>query len=100
MEVEEQRVEKERRDWEEEKKKVAEIQTIEEAVLDLDVGGGLISVSRALLCQNKGSALEAMFSGRHVLPRRHNGRVFIQRNPEAFQLMIDYVANCGQLHEK
>ena len=45
-----------------------------------------------------GSALEAMFSGRHSLQKKGE-RVFIDRNPLAFSLMIDFIRNSGELHE-
>lgn len=85
--------------WEKEKKRIAEIQRVD-SIVDLDVSGAHMSVSKAMLCQIKGSALEAMFSGRHALEKRPNGRIFIGRNPEAFEMMVDYVRNFGQLHEK
>ncbi len=51
------------------------------------------------MCQVKGSALEALFSGRHALQKK-NDKVFVDRNPFAFNLMIDYIRNSGQLHEQ
>ena len=40
-------------------------------------------VRRSLLTQVPGSALEAMFSGRHPLPKV-DGKVFVDRNPKIF----------------
>ena len=40
-----------------------------------------------------------MFSGRHKL-QNMDDKVFIDRNPYSFNLMIDYIRNHGQLHEQ
>ena len=49
-------------------------------VIELDVGGqAMYKVRREVLCRAKGSALEAMFSGRHALTMTQEGRVFIDR---------------------
>ena len=62
-------------------------------VVRLDIGGEKqIAVKRSLLTKVTGSALEAMFSGRHELPMVDN-RVFVDRDPEAFSLLITYLRN-------
>ena len=62
-----------------------------ERILDLDVGGCRdIRVKKSLLCSVPGSALEAMFSGRH----KHtivNGRIYLERDPHIFKLVISYL---------
>ena len=40
-----------------------------------------------------------MFSGRHTLKKKDD-RYFIDRNPFAFNLMIDFIRNNGELHEQ
>ena len=40
-----------------------------------------------------------MFSGRHALPK-HNGKVFIDRNPNIFMELIDYLRNNMRLPKK
>ena len=40
-----------------------------------------------------------MFSGRHVLPQIE-GRVFVDRNPKVFMLVLDYLSNGLQLPTK
>jgi hypothetical protein len=65
----------------------------------LNVGGKQdMHIRRSTLCQIPGSALEAMFSGRHQL-QMIDDKVFIDRNPFSFSLMIDFIRNSGQLHE-
>ena len=63
-------------------------------IVELDVGGTTegFKVSRRLLCTVSGSALEAMFSGRHELPKV-NGKIFVDRNPKVFIIVIDYLRN-------
>lgn len=43
-----------------------------------------------MLCSIPGSALDAMFSGRHELTKV-NGRIFIDRDPIIFKLVIQYL---------
>ena len=61
-------------------------------IIDLNIGGThMISTSRNTLTQNaKESSLAAMFSGRHTL-NMHNGRVFIDRDGEAFCAMLSFL---------
>lgn len=70
-------------------------------IVKLDIGGkDLLSVRRTTLCHVQGSALEAMFSGRHQLQKTDEGRIFVDRNPVAFNLMLDFIRNSGQLNEQ
>jgi len=50
----------------------------------------MLTTTRNTLTQVKDSSLAAMFSGRHKLSM-HNGRVFIDRNGEAFNLMLNFL---------
>lgn len=63
-------------------------------IVELDVGGitAGFKVRRSLLTSVPGSALEAMFSGRHNLPKV-DGKIFIDRNPKIFGYIIDYLRN-------
>jgi hypothetical protein len=40
-----------------------------------------------------------MFSGRHQLPMKNN-KVFIDRDPKAFKMMVDFVRNSGKMYEE
>ena len=62
--------------------------------MSLNVGGVTdgFMVPRSMLCTVKGSALEAMFSGRHELPKV-DGKIFINRDPEIFKSVINYLRN-------
>ena len=63
--------------------------------MELDVGGVTdgFKVRRSMLCSVKGSALESMFSGRHALPILNNGKIFVDRDPKCFLLMINFLRN-------
>ena len=71
-----------------------------EEIVKLNVGGKEdFHVRKSTLTHVTGSALEAMFSGRHTM-QLIDGKIFIDRNPFAFTLMIDFIRNSGQLHEQ
>lgn len=89
----------EKLDWEKEIQAIQAIQPIDD-IVELNVGGKEdFSVRKTTLCSVEGSALEALFSGRHTLQKK-NDRVFIDRNPFAFNLMIDFLRNGGLIHEE
>ena len=68
--------------------------------MKLSISGKAYDVEKQTLCHVAGSALEALFSGRHALNQTDDGRYFIGRNPHAFELMIDFIRNSGQLYEE
>ena len=47
-------------------------------------------VSKALLTAVPGSQLEAVFSGRQILPKI-DGKIFVDRNPKLFREVIEYI---------
>ena len=55
-------------------------------------------VKKQTLCDVKGSALEALFSGSYA-ESCIGEEIFIDRNPLAFSMMIDFIRNSGELHE-
>ena len=91
-------LEEEKEAWEKEKQRMNQINPIE-PIVKLNVGGKEdFHVRTSTLCQVQGSALEAMFSGRHTLQKMEE-KIFIDRNPFAFGLLIDFIRNNGELHE-
>jgi hypothetical protein len=50
----------------------------------------MITTTRNTLVSVKDSSLAAMFSGRHKLTK-HNGRVFIDRDGEAFTSLLSFL---------
>ena len=70
-------------------------------IFELDVGGVTdgFKLSKKMLCQVPGSALEAMFSGRHDLRKTVQGKIFIERDPKVFRYMINYLRDSQQKPE-
>jgi hypothetical protein len=62
----------------------------DDSVVDLNVGGALYSTTRTTLLRHD-SMLTAMFSGRHELKRRADGRIFIDRDGELFKYVLQYL---------
>lgn len=80
--------------WELEKRQVERVNSIDDEVVELDVGGVTegFSVRKSLLQSVPGSSLQAMFSGRHPLKKKPgSGRVFIDRDAEPFRLLLTYL---------
>jgi len=94
-----QKLHRERELWEAEKKQIQKISRPEDEIIDLDVGGMTegFRVRKSLLTSVPGSALEAMFSGRHEL-KKMNGRVFVDRDPDVFKMVISYLRNGKRIH--
>ena len=62
-----------------------------EDIVDLNIGGThLLTTTKSTLTSVKDSSLAAMFSGRHKLTM-HNGRVFIDRDGDAFTCLISFL---------
>lgn len=75
--------------WNDNKEKIEALYT--EEIVDLDVGGThKITTTRQTLTSVKESSLAAMFSGRFKL-NIHNGRIFIDRDGEAFTHMLNFL---------
>jgi len=77
--------------WQINLKKAQELYS--DKIYQLDIGGThKIAVSKNTLCKYPDSALAAMFNGKHKL-NMHKGRIFIDRDGEAFCSMISYLRN-------
>ena len=64
-----------------------------DSIFSINIGGThKITVSKRTLCKVPESMLTAMFSGRHKL-RKHKGKVFIDRDGDAFCAVISYLRN-------
>lgn len=70
------------------------INSIRDEIVQLNVSGVTegFTVRKSLLCSVQGSSLQAMFSGRHSL-NKIDGRIFIDRDPDVFRLLISYLRN-------
>lgn len=59
-------------------------------IINLNVGGKLYTTTRETLTRLKGTMLEAMFSGRHVV-KEVDGRYFIDRDGKLFRYILAYL---------
>ena len=67
---------------------------INDDIIKLNVGGKKgIEVYRSLLTSVSGSMLEAMFSGWHSMKIVKDGAIFIDRDPQIFKLVLNYLWN-------
>ena len=72
-------------------KKVEVLSNAARDVIELDIGGThKIATTRSTLTRCPNSALAVMFSGRHQT-QLHNGRVFLDRDGEAFTAVISFL---------
>ena len=85
----------ERQDWKEEQERIRKFNPANEDVIELNVGGvsdGL-TVSKALLCSVAGSKLHDTFSGKFKLQTTSNNKVFLDRDPKIFSLVLNFLRN-------
>jgi len=64
-----------------------------EVTVDLNVGGTVFETSRSTLVQQNGSYLEALLSGRYNISRDRYGRIFINRDPDHFRTILNFLRN-------
>jgi len=79
--------------FEAERGRIVNPQIAAEATCHLNVGGTVFETSRATLVQQPGSYLEALLSGRYQISRDRSGRVFINRDPEHFRTILNFLRN-------
>lgn len=79
--------------FEAERRRVVNPQLAAEATVDLNVGGTVFETARSTLVQQTGSFLEALLSGRHHVSRDRHGRVFLNRDPEHFRAILNFLRN-------
>eukprot|EP00123_Amoebidium_parasiticum_P006979 comp17793_c1_seq1/m.17856 comp17793_c1_seq1/g.17856 ORF comp17793_c1_seq1/g.17856 comp17793_c1_seq1/m.17856 type:complete len:516 (-) comp17793_c1_seq1:120-1667(-) len=77
---------------------VAENSFSPEDIVTLNVGGRIFQTTQKTLCKIKGSMLAAWFSGRHTLVRDGNGHVFIDRDPNMFEIVLGYLRDGRKMH--
>jgi hypothetical protein len=76
------------------KREVAEIDVIRQewgSLIKLNVGGRTYTTSKTTLTRYDDSLLGRMFSGRHDLATDEEGRVFVDRNGELFEHVLDFL---------
>lgn len=79
--------------FEAERQRLANPQLAAEPTVDLNVGGTVFETARATLVQQSGSYLESLLSGRYQISRDRFGRIFINRDPEHFRTILNFLRN-------
>lgn len=77
--------------FEAERQRLVNPQIAAETRVDLNVGGTIFETARTTLVQQPGSYLEALLSGRYQVSRDRNGRLFINRDPEHFRTILNFL---------
>lgn len=62
-------------------------------LINLDVLGTNLTVSKLILTKITGSKLSDMFNGKENAIKTLEGRYFIERDPKIFKLVVDYLRN-------
>ncbi|KAA6383007.1 MAG: hypothetical protein EZS28_021470 [Streblomastix strix] len=62
-----------------------------EEILELNVGGKVFTTLRKTLVQNKDSVLAQLCTGKNQQARDKDGRIFIDRSPKTFALILEYL---------
>ena len=70
-----------------------ETEVSDDDLIEVNAGGKIVSARRGVLCQLKGTKVEALFSGRwdKKLQRDSSGRIFLDVNGDCFQAVVDYL---------
>mmetsp|Transcript_64092 Transcript_64092/g.139422 ORF Transcript_64092/g.139422 Transcript_64092/m.139422 type:complete len:625 (+) Transcript_64092:51-1925(+) len=79
--------------FEAERQRLVNPQLAAETTVDLNVGGTIFETSRSTLVQQSGSHLECLLSGRHQISYDRYGRIFINRDPEHFRTVLNFLRN-------
>lgn len=79
--------------FEAERQRIVNPQLAAEVTVDLNVGGTVFETARSTLVQQERSFLESMLSGRYQVSRDRYGRVFINRDPEHFRTILNFLRN-------
>lgn len=79
--------------FEAERQRIVNPQLAAEATIDLNVGGTVFETARSTLVQQSGSFLDSLLSGRYQVSRDRYGRVFLNRDPEHFRTVLNFLRN-------
>lgn len=79
--------------FEAERQRLANPHLAAEVTIDLNVGGKIFETARSTLVQQSGSYLESLLSGRYQVSRDRYGRIFINRDPDHFRTILNFLRN-------
>eukprot|EP01012_Entosiphon_sulcatum_P015281 TRINITY_DN2026_c0_g1_i1.p1 TRINITY_DN2026_c0_g1~~TRINITY_DN2026_c0_g1_i1.p1 ORF type:complete len:448 (+),score=96.27 TRINITY_DN2026_c0_g1_i1:22-1344(+) len=91
VELEHGRLDQERMAFDSMRKRVEDVNRMRQSKVKLNIGGALFDTSAETLTCEKGSMLEAMFSGRFKIEKDEDGSSFIDRDPACFPLVLNYL---------
>lgn len=80
-----------KKNWEEEKRKIAKICNFENNEIKLDVGGHCYTTTLTSLTRFPNTMIGAMFSGRHDLKKNAAGAYFIDRDGMHFRQILNFL---------
>lgn len=94
LEQTEARLKEEQTNLDIEKRTMAQVKVADNDIVDINVGGRLLTTKRGSLTQLKGSVLELMFSGRWEdrVDRDASGNVFFDYDPDLFIILLRFLA--------
>jgi hypothetical protein len=84
-------MDKDKEDWENEKKSIARTHHFENNDIKLDIGGLCFSTSLTTLTRFPDTMIGAMFSGRHYLKKNDAGAFFIDRDGTHFRHILNFL---------
>jgi WD40 repeat protein len=84
-------------EFEQEKALLKDLNERTSGMIELNVGGTLLTTSRKTLCSVPGSRLEALFSGNYVVEKDKDGRIFLDREPNYFKYVLNWLREPRQL---
>eukprot|EP00913_Durusdinium_trenchii_P007883 g7397.t1 len=79
--------------FEADRQRLANPQLAAESTVDLNVGGTIFETTRSTLVQQSGSFLESLLSGRYQISRDRYGRIFLNRDPDHFRTILNFLRN-------
>lgn len=79
--------------FESERQRIVSPQLVAEATIDLNVGGQVFETARSTLVQQSDSYLSSLLSGRYQVSRDRCGRIFINRDPDHFRTILNFLRN-------
>ncbi|KAH7825254.1 putative BTB/POZ domain-containing protein KCTD8/12/16 [Monocercomonoides exilis] len=71
--------------------KISVIKKLDEEVVELNVGGKLFTTLKTTLMKQETSLLAQMISGKKQVVRDKDGRIFLDRNPEMFSMILEFL---------
>ena len=79
--------------WERQKERLSQSSAKGDEVVTLNLRGSKVQITRKVLTRDSQSDLAALFSGKVELNTMDDGSIFLDRNPEVFTLLLDYLSN-------